>query len=119
MDNKIINSSEYFILDLPVMLYRNIGCPKKNVWSFEIKCFKIEDKIIQEIKITNFHVHTVHLDNYQCFLPTDAQLDSLTNNFKFALKLTLKGFYMFRCEKHHPQGADYLRLAKVTIVKMS
>jgi hypothetical protein len=31
--------------------------------------------------------------------PTDAQLDSLNNNFKFALKLTLKGSYMFRCEK--------------------
>jgi len=24
-----------------------------------------------------FHVHTVHLDNYQSFSPTDAQLDSL------------------------------------------
>jgi hypothetical protein len=65
MDNKIINSSEYFILDLPVMLYRNIGCPKKNIWGFEIKCFKMEDKVIQEIKITNFQVHTMHLDNYR------------------------------------------------------
>jgi hypothetical protein len=37
-----------------------------------------------------FHVHTVHLDNYQRFSPTDAQLDSLKNNLKFALKLTLK-----------------------------
>ena len=32
------------------------------------------------------------------FSPTDAQLDSLKNNFKFALKLTLKRFYMFRCK---------------------
>ena len=32
------------------------------------------------------------------FSPTDAQLDSLTNNFKFALKLTLKSSYMFRCK---------------------
>jgi hypothetical protein len=26
---------------------------------------------------------------------------------------------MFRCEQHHPEGEHYLRLAKVTIVKMS
>jgi len=32
------------------------------------------------------------------FSPTDGQLDSLKNNFKFALKLTLKRSYMFRCE---------------------
>jgi len=51
------------------------------------------------------------------FLPTDAQLHSLKNNFKFALKVTLKSFYMFRCEKHHPQGAHNLSLAKVTVVK--
>ena len=30
--------------------------------------------------------------------PTDAQLDSLKSNFKFALKLTLKSSYMFRCK---------------------
>jgi len=40
----------------------------------------------------------VHLDNYQSFSPTDAQLDSLKNSFKFALKLTWKSSYMFRCE---------------------
>jgi hypothetical protein len=35
-----------------------------------------------------FQLHTVHLDNYQrFFLPTDAQLNGLKNNFKFALKL--------------------------------
>jgi cobalamin biosynthesis protein CobD/CbiB len=51
------------------------------------------------------------------FSPTDAQLDSLKNNFKFALKLTLKGSYMFRCEKHHPQGANYLSLLKVQLLK--
>jgi hypothetical protein len=43
--------------------------------------------------------------------PTDAQSDSLKNNFKFALKLTLKGSYMFRREKHHHYGAYYLSLA--------
>jgi hypothetical protein len=36
--------------------------------------------------------------NYQSFSLTDAQLDNLKNNFKFALKLTLKSCYMFRCE---------------------
>jgi len=40
----------------------------------------------------------VHLDNYQSFFsPTDAQLD-IKNNFKFALKLTIKSSYMFRCK---------------------
>ena len=29
---------------------------------------------------------------------TDAQLDSLKNNFKFALKWTLKSSYMLRCK---------------------
>jgi hypothetical protein len=53
------------------------------------------------------------------FLPTAAQLDIIKNNFKFALKLPLKGSYMFRCEKHNLQEAHYLSLAKVTIVKMS
>jgi len=53
------------------------------------------------------------------FSPTDAQLDSLTNNIKFALKLTLKSSHKFRCGKHHHQGAEYhLSLAEVTVVKM-
>ena len=45
-----------------------------------------------------FQVYTVHLGNYQSFFspPTDAQLDSLKNNFKLALKLTLKTSHMFR-----------------------
>jgi hypothetical protein len=37
------------------------------------------------------------------FSPTFAHLESLKNNFKFALELMLKGCYMFRYEKHHPQ----------------
>jgi hypothetical protein len=52
------------------------------------------------------------------FSPTDAQLDSLKNNFKFALKLTLKSSYIFGV-KHHRQGAHYLSLGKVTVVKTS
>jgi len=32
------------------------------------------------------------------FSPTDAPLDSLKNNFKFALKSILKSSYMFRCK---------------------
>ena len=34
----------------------------------------------------------------RAFSPTDAQLDSLKNSFKFPLKLTLKSSYMFRCK---------------------
>ena len=46
-----------------------------------------------------FHIQTVHLHKYQSFFsPTDAQLDNIKNDFKFALKLTLKSSYMFRCE---------------------
>jgi len=37
--------------------------------------------------VINFHVHTVHLDNYQSFFPqTDAQLDSLKNSFKIDIE---------------------------------
>ena len=43
------------------------------------------------------------------FLSTDTQLDSAKNNFKFALKLTLKGFYMFRCEKHSGTGRNQIQ----------
>jgi len=46
----------------------------------------------------NFQVHTVHLDNNQVFSPTDAQLDNIKNNYNFAIKLTLKSSYKFRCE---------------------
>ena len=64
-------------------------------------------------------IHTKEYIKWQCFfLPPDAQLDSFKNNFKFALNFTLKSSYMFR-HKTHPQEAHYLRLAKVTIVKMS
>jgi hypothetical protein len=52
----------------------------------------------------NFYVHTVHLDKYQSFSPTDAQLDSLKSNFKFALKFTLKAPTYFGV-KHHHQGS--------------
>jgi len=48
-----------------------------------------------------------------------AQLDSIKNNFKFALKLTLKHPYVFRCKTPSSQRAQCLSLAKVTIVKMS
>jgi hypothetical protein len=53
------------------------------------------------------------------FSTTDPQVDSLKNNFKFSLKLTLKGCYIFRREKHRPEGANHLSLAKVTVVKVS
>jgi hypothetical protein len=51
------------------------------------------------------------------FSPTDEQLNSLKNNFKFALKLTLKDPLYFGV-KHHCQGAHYLSRAKVTIVNI-
>ena len=59
--------------------------------------------------------------NYQSFFFNQLMhnLDSLKNKFKFELELTLKVSYMFRCEKHHPQGAYSSSLAKVTIIKMS
>jgi len=40
----------------------------------------------------------VHLDTIKVFSQTDAQFDSLKYNFKFALQLTLKSSYMFRCK---------------------
>jgi hypothetical protein len=49
----------------------------------------VDNKLIRKGQMT--------FADYQSFFsPTDAQLDILKNNFKFALKLTLKGSYMFR-----------------------
>jgi hypothetical protein len=48
--------------------------------------------IVVVIIKTNFHVH---LDNYKSFSPTDAQLGSLKDNFKFALKFTLNCSFNF------------------------
>ena len=66
----------------------------------------------------NFHVHTVHSDNHPSFFHQLMHNWIVLKIFKFKLKLTLKGSYMFRCEKHHHQGAHYLSLAKDTIVKI-
>jgi hypothetical protein len=38
-------------------------------------------------------VHTVHLDNCQSFLPSDAQLDSFKNNLKFYIKIDIKTLF--------------------------
>jgi len=43
-------------------------------------------------------LETKHRNVINVFSPTDAKLNSLKNNIKFALKLTLKSSYMFRCE---------------------
>jgi hypothetical protein len=61
---------------------------------------------------TNKHVQEI----IKVFSPTNTQLDSLKNNFKFVLKLTLKGPACFGT-KHHPQGANYLSLGKVNLLK--
>jgi hypothetical protein len=60
----------------------------------------------------------VHIDNYQSFSPTDAQLENFKIKFKFSLKLTLEAPTYFGA-KHPHQGAHYLSLSKVAIVKMS
>ena len=75
------------------------------------------------IKFTLEHAIQAHRGNtdialIKVFSPTDAQLDSLKNNIKFLLKLTLKTPTYFSV-KHHLQGMYHLSLAKVTIVKMS
>jgi hypothetical protein len=90
-----------------------------SVTMIKLTVYEVKTTFIIPEYSTHFQVHAVHLDNYQSFLPTDAQVDSIKNNFKFALKLILKSSHMFRYEKHHHQGAHYLSVAKVTIVKMS
>ena len=82
---------------------------------FEMYLFSMR----QELNLCIHYLDELRFKVIRVFSPTDAQLDIIKNNFKFALKFTLKGSYMFRCEKHHPQGVHYLGLAKVTIVKMS
>jgi len=64
-----------------------------------VKCFgdliayekevDIDNKLNNLLKIT---------DIIKVFFPTDVKLDSSKNNIKFALKLTLKSSYMFRCK---------------------
>ena len=52
----------------------------------------------------NFHVYTVHLDNYQSFfLPTDAQLDSLKNNIWNENQL-MSLFYSYIAGSLHVSG---------------
>jgi len=69
------------------------------------------------IIIDNFYVHTVHLYNNQVFSPTDAKLDNLKNNFNFALKLTLKSSYMFRCENTIVREHTVRSLLKLQLLK--
>ena len=63
--------------------------------------FFFENRVVYEA-IWKFFFRTGHATGENMahghFSPSDAQLDSLKNNFKFALKLTLKSCYMFRCE---------------------
>jgi hypothetical protein len=42
--------------------------------------------------------HKNRIGSIKVFSPTDPQLDSLKNNIKFALKLTLKSSYLFWCK---------------------
>jgi len=51
------------------------------------------------------------------FSPTDAQLDTLKNNFNFALQLTLKSSYMFRCENTIIREHAVYSLLKLRLLK--
>ena len=97
-----------------------------HLYNYHVHTVHLYNYHVHTVHLDNYHVHTVHLDNYHyipciliifmyilCILiiikilflsPTDAQLNSLKNNIKIYIKLTLKGSYMFRC-KHHLQGA--------------
>jgi hypothetical protein len=37
-----------------------------------------------------FYTHTVHLDTIKVFLPTDAKVNCLKNNFKIYIKIDIK-----------------------------
>jgi hypothetical protein len=65
------------------------------------------NQLIHEVKIVKviFTYIPCILIIIKVFSPTDAQFDSLKNKFKFALKFTLKGSYMFRCEKTPSSGS--------------
>jgi hypothetical protein len=71
----------------------------------------------QALETCNFYFFHAHLDNYQNFFPpTDTQLGSLKNNFKFASKLTLKLCYMFRCEKQNCNFSKAQKMCSLRIV---
>jgi len=60
-----------------------------HIFSILSQWYRDYENEVQQYTFHNVHIHTVHLDNYQSFFsPTDAQLDSLKNHFKFALKFT-------------------------------
>jgi hypothetical protein len=86
--------------------------------AFSLKMTNLCDKL-QTIPISDLRVVEYVCNDQSFFSPTDAQFHIPKNNFKFTLKLTLKGSFMFRYEKRHPQGAHCLGLAEVTIAKMS
>jgi len=67
---------------------------------FKKACLSLSNQKYEQGCHTKFKLTqaiTTHND-YQVFSATNAQLNSLKNNFKFALKLTLKSFYMFLCK---------------------
>ena len=66
-----------------------------------------------------FHGNTFnnHYTYQSFFLPTDAQLDSLKNNFKFALKLTLKTPTCFGVKHHHIREHTVWALLKLQLLK--
>jgi hypothetical protein len=75
-------SKNFVILILSVLLWE-IHCNLLSVFQFRHILYSFSPCILISIKV---------------FSPTDSQLDSFKSNFKFALKLTLKSSYMFRCK---------------------
>jgi hypothetical protein len=72
-------------------------------WIFEASGAHTCKKSERQNQLNNHILNwTVYRFLSKFFSPTDTQLDSIKNNFKFSLKMTLKGCYMFRCKKHHP-----------------
>jgi hypothetical protein len=66
-----------------------------------------------------FYIRTVHLDTIKDFfyLPTDAQLNCLKNNFKIYIKINIKTAPT--CFGVIPSsGSALFDLAKVTVVKI-
>jgi hypothetical protein len=74
------------------------SCPRKP-WRNSIMSFgTMTESWALYLSNANLYLHMIWIGIWKFFPPTDAQLDSLQNNSKFVLKLTLKSSYMFQCE---------------------
>jgi hypothetical protein len=90
----LYNTLKLLRLYLTFLKYYRVSHFRTN-WNLQIN---FRQKALYQWVVWNISISKITIPLIKVFSPTDVQLDSLKNNFKFALKLTLKSSYMFRCK---------------------